>query len=233
MGKKSSYPSYSTGTVTVNGNTVASSAKTGKNTISASYNMSDSEKQIYDSLQSNISSSLSNLFDISDSTKQQWQDVLDSYKSSGIKEIEDIYTPMETSLKNDIASRFGNFDNSIFMDNLNTITDKKAQAIADLSESLTQKQEDLYTNELANRMSYLTLLSGLSSAMDNNMLNYMALAQSASTSGNNYSAQQYQATSNSSLFSSLLSTVGTIGSAAISKYLPTSTSTSTSSTKTS
>jgi hypothetical protein len=227
MGKKSSYPSYSTGEVSINGNTVASSSKTGNNTISASYNMSDVEKDIYDNIQSNISSSLSSLFDISDSTKQQWQDELDAYKSSGIKEINDIYTPMETSLKNDIASRFGNFDNSIFMDNLNTITDKKAQAVADLSESLTQKQDELYTTELTNRMSYLTLLSGLSSAMNNTMLGYMGLAQSASSSGNSYNAQQYQATSNSNLYSSLLSTIGTLGSAAISKYSSNSSKTKT------
>jgi uncharacterized membrane protein len=104
------------------------------------------------------------------------------------------------------------------MDNLNTITDKKAQAIADLSESLTQKQDELYTTELSNRMSYLTLLSGLSSAMNNTMLGYMGLAQSASSSGNSYNAQQYQSQSNSSLFSSLLGTIGTLGSAAINKY---------------
>jgi hypothetical protein len=211
MGKKSSYPAYSTGNVVVNGNTVASTTKDSSG-VTGSYNMSDTEKSIYDSVQSNLSSSLANLFDISDETQQSWNNELEAYKKAGIQEIEDIYTPMETSLKNDIASRFGNFDNSIFMDNLSTITDNKAKAVADLSDNIVLKQEELYNTELTNRMNYVTLLSNLNSIMNNNILNYLSASQSNSNSGNNYNYQAYNSTNQgSSWYNTGLSTLSTLG----------------------
>ena len=97
-------------------------------------------------------------------------------------------------LKNDIASRFGNLDNSIFMDKLNKITDKKSKAIADLSNYLISAQDSLYSNELANRINIITLLNNLNSAINNNMLNYANAAAQNSQSGNNYNHNAYQAT---------------------------------------
>lgn len=192
MGKKSKYPKYTTGSVNINGENVSKSNKK-KNTVNSSYTMNDTEKSIYDGVQSNLATSLQDLFSISDEKQEQWNNQLDSYKKSGIQEIENIYNPMQTALKNDIASRFGNFDNSIFMDNLNNITQNKAQAVADLSESLLQKEDELYTTELANRLNYISLLSGLNTAMNNNMLSYMQLANANSSAGNSYNANAYQA----------------------------------------
>jgi hypothetical protein len=212
MGKKSSYPAYSTGNIVVNGNTVATTSKD-KSGVTGSYNMSDTEKDIYDSVQSGLSSSLANLFEISDEKQALWNDELDAYKRNGIQEIEDIYTPMETELKNDIASRFGNFDNSIFMDNLSTITDNKAKAVADLTDSLLMKQDELYNDEMTNRMNYVTLLSNLNSIMNNNILSYLTASQSNSTSGNNYNNQAYTASNQNALnwYNAGVNTLGTIG----------------------
>ena len=181
MSKKSKYPSYSAGTVTVNGNTVSTSSKK-KNNVTSSYNMSDVEKSIYDGIQDNLASSLANLYTISDEKQKQWNDELDAYKKAGMEEIESIYTPMVNDLRDNIAARFGNLDNSIFMDNLNTITDKQSEAVADLSESLLTKQDELYNEEMRNRMNYITLLSNLNTAMNNNILSYMQMAQSNSAS---------------------------------------------------
>lgn len=217
MGKKSKYPEYSSGSVVINGNTVASTTKNDNNTISSSYNMTDTEKNIYDSIQNNLASSLGSLFEISDATQEQWQNQLDAYKQEGIEQINSIYTPMETALKNDIASRFGNFDNSIFMDNLSNITDNKAQAVADLSDSLLMKQDELYTTELANRINYITLLSNLNTTMNNNILSYMQAAQSNADSGNNYNANAYNAQNSGSSF---LSGIADIGSTALSFINP-------------
>ena len=143
MGKKSKYPKYATGSVDINGQNVSSAQRNKNNTVSSSYSMNNTEKGIYDGIQSNLAASLQNLFSISDEKQKQWDEQMNSYKQSGIQEIENIYAPMQTALKNDIAARFGNFDNSIFMDNLNNITENKAQAVANLSESLLQKQDDL------------------------------------------------------------------------------------------
>ena len=193
MGKSSKYPSYTTGAVEINGNTLASTTKKNKNVVSSNYNMSDAEKNIYEGVQDNLSTSLANLFKISDKTQKGWQEELDTYKKTGIEEIENIYNPMETELKNDIASRFGNLDNSIFMDKLDAITDKKADAIAELSDNLVLKRDELYSNELANRLSYISLLSDLNTTMNNNILNYLTFAQSNSESGNKYSNQAFTA----------------------------------------
>ena len=193
MGKKSKYPKYSTGSVDINGQSIATAQKNKKNTINSSYTMSDTEKAIYDGIQENLATSLQDLFTISDETQQKWDQQIDSLKQSGINEINSIYDPMQTALKNDIAARFGNLDNSVFMDNLNNITNNKAQAVADLSESLLQAENDMYTTELTNRLNYISLLSGLNTTMNNNMLRFMQLANANSSSGNSYNGNSYQA----------------------------------------
>lgn len=218
MSKKSKYPSYSSGSVTVNGKEVASTKKSG-NKIDSSYNMTDAEKSIYDGIQSNLASSLNNLYSISDEKQEQWNKELEAYKKAGLKEINDIYTPMVNNLRDNIASRFGNLDNSVFMDNLDTITDKQAQAVSDFSNDLLTKQSELYSSEIANRLSFISLLGNLNSTMNSNMMNYMQMALANSESGNNYNQNAYQATnSNSGLFNSAIGAVGKLGSAALSYY---------------
>lgn len=205
MGKKSKYPAYSTGAVKINGRTVATASKNG-NTVSTNYNMSDAEKQIQNSIQNNMATSLNNLFDISDIQRNQWDNQLKAMKTQGIQNINDIYTPMETSLRNNIASRFGNLDNSAFMSNLNKITDKKAKAISDLGNSLALAQNDLYTQELTNRMNVLSFLGNFNTQLNNNMLNYMSAAASNSGAGNSYNSAAYQASSGNSPWSGFANT---------------------------
>ncbi len=193
MGKKSKYPAYSSGNVELNGNTLASVVKKDGNTISSSYNMGNTEKDIYDKVQSGLSNSLSGLFEISDEKMNEWNKQIDAYRQTGLDEINQTYTPMETNLKNDIASRFGNFDNSVFMENLNAITDKKAKAYADLSNSLLMREDELYTQELTNRIGYISLLTGLNESINSNIINYMNVAQNNANSGNTYNNQAYNA----------------------------------------
>lgn len=202
MGKKSKkYPEYSTGSISVNGNTVATTKRDkDNNVVSSSYNMSATEKKIYDSIQKNMYSSLSNLFNITDQNRQEWNNQLEAIKTKGMEQIDSIYNPIETNLKNDIASRFGNFDNSVFMDNLNTITDKKAKAVSDLSNNLVSVQSQLYNEELSNRINTLSFLNNLNSVMNNNILNFTNAAMSNSSSGNSYNNAAYNANSSSGGF---------------------------------
>lgn len=192
MGKSSKYPAYSSGSISVNGQTKATAQRDSKgNLVSSNYNMSDSEKNIYNSVQDNLYSSLGNLFTITDSDKQAWNSQLNAMKSKGLQTIDETYTPMETNLKNDIASRFGNYDNSVFLNNLNTITNKKAQAYADLSNNLLTEQNNLYSEELQNRINTITLLSNLNTALNDNILNYTNMANSNAESGNSYNNNAY------------------------------------------
>lgn len=196
MGKKSKYPEYSSGSITVNGNTVATTKRDKNNNIvDSNYNMSKIEKNIYDKVQGGIYSNLTGLLDVSDEKRTEWNNQLNAIKNQGIAQINDIYTPMETNLRNDIASRFGNLDNSIFMDNLNKITDKKAKAISDLSESLVSAESQLYADELNNKVSMISFLNNLNSVMNNNILNFTNAANSNAASGNSYNKDAYNANS--------------------------------------
>lgn len=216
MSKKSKKPSYSTGIVTVNGRTVATSKKT-KEGIESSYNMTDAEKAIYDGIQSNLSSSLAGLYEISDEKQKQWKKEMDTYKKTGIEEINNIYTPMINDLRDNIATRFGNLDNSVFMDNLNTITNKQAKAVSEFSDDLIMKERELYTEEISNRLNYISLLSGLNEAMDSSMMNYMQMSNANSSSGNSYNqANASGGSSFGSLFGSALSSASKIGSSVLS-----------------
>ena len=198
MGKKSKYPGYSGGSVKVNGKTVASISKK-KGSINSSYKMSKTEKKIYNTIQKYLKSSLKNLNNF-EADKKLWQQQLDAYRDSGMKEIDSIYTPMERSLKNDISGRFGNLDNSVFLNKLSNITDNKAQAVASLSNSLLAKQDELYKNELANRLNYISMLSGLDTNMNNRILALLGQAQNNSSSGNSYALNSYNANSNGGSF---------------------------------
>lgn len=191
MGKKSKAPAYSSGSVVVNGRTVATSNKNGNN-ISTQYNMSDAEKNIFNSIQQGMNSGLTNLFNISDTERKQWDNQLNALREQGIENINSIYTPMENSLKNDIASRFGNLDNSAFLDKLNAITNNKAKAVASLSNNLATTQNDLYTEELNNRMNTLSFLNNINTALNNNILNYTNAAAANSASGNSYNQAMMQ-----------------------------------------
>ena len=78
MGKSSKYPSYSAGTITINGSDKANTYKKG-NTIYTNYNMSDDERRAYEYAQKSFADSLSkvNIFD--DATKQNLQSQLNAY----------------------------------------------------------------------------------------------------------------------------------------------------------
>lgn len=66
-----------------------------------------------------------------------------------------MYEPMLENLKTDVASRFGNFDNSVFMDNLNSIEENRAESINNLAQDVMSKRDELISNELAQRYTYL------------------------------------------------------------------------------
>ncbi len=221
MGKSSKYPGYSTGTVKVNGQTKASTYKYGNNVVT-DYNMSDAEKRAYDYAQNSFADALPSINIFDDNTKKNLQSQLDAYTLQGQKMVNSLYTPMLNDLKNDVASRFGNFDNSVFMDNLNAIEANRADAISNLAQDVTAKRSDLINNELSQRYTYLNFLQDIQDQTNSNILNFINSSQTNSDSGNNYNAQAYAAkqASNSSLggyanlASGVLSTMGPYGMAA-------------------
>ena len=194
MGKKSK-ASYSGGTININGSNKVNTYKK-KGSVVTDYNMSDAEKQAYDYAQKSFADNLSSINVFDDETKQKLQDQVDAYTLNGQKMIDNLYTPMLNSLKNDIASRFGNLDNSVFMDNLNSIEDKRADSMSSLAQDILAKQDEVVGNELARRYTYLSFLQDVQNQIDSNMLNLINASRQNSTSGN-------QTSSNGSLLGSL------------------------------
>lgn len=216
MGKSSNaYPQYGGGNVNINGRNVAYTSREGNNVVSH-YNMSGNEKNIYDSVQNNMKSALGGLFEISDPLRKSWNEQLKVMQQQGIENINNIYTPLQNNLRNDIASRFGNLDNSSFMNNLKKITNNKSKAVAELSNNLTLAQGDLYTNELQNRINTINFLNGLNDSFNSNMLSYMGLANQNSASANTYNQAVYNnANSNNSWKNALYN----LGSTALTAYM--------------
>ncbi len=194
MGKSSKYPSYSGGKVNINGTNVSKTSRSG-NSVNSDYTMNSNEKKIYNSVQNNMANVLQDLFTISAPERTEWQNQLSAMKNVGIQKINDIFNPLQISLKNDVASRFGNLDNSVFLDRLSSITDSKSKAVADLSNNLALAQNDLYNQEIQNRLNLLALLDGLNNSINNNILSYLGLANQNSNSGNQYNNLAYKANS--------------------------------------
>lgn len=196
MGKSSKYPSYSTGTVSLNGQTKAKTYRRGNNVIS-DYNMSDAEKRAYDYAQKTFANSLKSLNTFDKTTQKNLQSQLNAYTSKGKKLINDMYTPMFNSLKNDIASRFGNFDNSVFMDNLNSIESNRADSLNAFAQDILAKRDELVGNELSKRYAYLDFLNNIQNQIHSNALNLINGSQQNSASGNSYNSQAYAANKSS------------------------------------
>lgn len=222
MGKSSKkYPSYSSGTININGNNKASTYKKGNNVIS-NYNMSDAEKRLYDYAQNSLADSLPSVNVFDDNTKKNLQSQLDAYTLNGQKMVADMYNPMLNSLKQDVASRFGNFDNSVFMDNLNSIESKRAESMNNLARDVLAKRDELVNNELSQRYSYLNFLQDIQNQTNSNILNFVNGSQNNSSSGNSYNSQAYAANKSSgsslanyaNLASGALSMMGPYGMAA-------------------
>lgn len=182
---KTSKPSYSKGTVSVNGNTVASNYKKG-NTVVSNYNMPETEKGIYDYAQNALLNSLPQVNIFSQDTRNDINSQVEAYKNKGLQTIYDTYNPLLENLKTDIASRFGNLNNSVFFDNLNSIENNRANAVSDLAQDVESKRNELYNDELSKRYNYLNLMNTLQNMINSNAINYMNIAQGNSSSGNSY-----------------------------------------------
>lgn len=208
MGKKTSTtPQYYGGNISVNGANKASSGKNG-DSIYSNYNMSNAEKSIYDFAQNQLVQNLKNINVFSNETMKDFKNQLNAYTQQGQDIINNTYTPMLNNLKSDIAARFGNFDNSSFLNKLNSIESNRANAMNALAQDVMAKQNELVNSELANRYNYLNFMNNMQNQINNNILNYLGLANTNSNMGISYGTNnatiQNSATNNYSQLAQVL-----------------------------
>ncbi len=183
---KSSKASFSSGTVNVNGQTKASTYKRGKNVVT-DYYMSPDEKRAYEYAQKSFADNLPQLNVFDENTQKNLQNQLNAYTAQGQKAINNMYKPMLENLKTDIASRFGNFDNSVFMDNLNNIESKRSDSMSTLAEGIMAKQSELVNDELSRRYNYMNFLQDIQNQANSNIFNFGGMSQANSSAGTSFS----------------------------------------------
>lgn len=227
MSKVSSadYPKYSSSSVSI-GNSKASTGVNG-GILQSDYDMSNSEAAIYNYALDTLASILPQLNTFDTNTMSSIQSQVNAYKDSGLQTINNTYNPMITNLENDIASRFGNLDNSIFKDNLGDIESERSNAISSFAQNVLAKQSQLESDELTKRYALAEFLNGIANNTFDNALSAINTALGSSSSANNYNSDLYNAISalqktnsnannSDSLISSLLGLTGTTGSSLLS-----------------
>lgn len=217
MGKNSK-PSYSTGTVQINGQTKATTSKNGNN-VTTNYIMSDNEKKAYDYAQQSFADSLPKLNVLDLDTRKGINSQLEAYAQQGTQAINDIYTPMIEDTKNDIARRFGNLDNSSFLNSLNSIEANRADAVSALGQDLVLMKNDLINDELSRRYNYMSFLGDYVNGVNANALSFGNMSQANSTSGTNYNRGVTSTSSGTDWIGTGSSLLASIGSQLLSYYL--------------
>lgn len=183
---KFKYPNFSNGQVSLNGEVKASTTKKGDN-VSSNFNLSEFEEAALNYVQENFAKNLKNINTFSPETIKSINSQVDAFKNNAVKEINNIYNPMISDLKNDIASRFGSFNNSAFLNDLKDIESNRASVVSSLAQDVETKRNELQNNELAKRYEFLNFLSNYQDNFYNNLLNFVNVSQDNSVSGNSYS----------------------------------------------
>lgn len=220
------YPNYSSSKISVGNSSASAGVKNG--VLLSDYNMSDAEKSIYDYALSTIANILPQVNTFSPDVQNSMQQSVNAYKNKGIDTINSTYTPMISDLENDIVSRFGNLDNSIFKDDLSSIESKRANAVSSFAQDVLAKQGQLESNELEKRYALINLLNGLADNTFNNALSAINTALGGSSTANNYNNDVYQAlnamsktnsSNNSNNLSTLLNVIGLTNPSSFLTYL--------------
>lgn len=159
----------------------------------SSFKLNDTQQQAYNYAQNEFTKGLSSLNVFSPETMNQINSEVNAYKQKMLKELDSLYTPMIQNTTNDAARRFGNLDNSVFLNNLNSVENKRSQAAATAAENIAAKQSSLISQELQNRYNYLNFLNSYQNQIFNNALSATGLANSSANMMNN----QYQTAYNS------------------------------------
>ena len=180
---------YYNGSVYVNGENKSSSYNNDGNIVT-NYNMSDVEKKLFDYSQESFLEALPevNIFD--DDVKKQFGEQLSAYAQKGLDFVDSTYSPMIADTMNDVARRFGNLDNSAFLNDLQDIESNRADAMSDLAQDVLIRQDELVNDELSRRYQYLAFLSDIYNGVTSSVFDYIDAASTNSNSGNSYSAQQ-------------------------------------------
>lgn len=195
MSKVSSanYPNYSSSSVSLGGSSAATGVKDG--ILTSDYNMSGDESDIYNYALSTLASILPQLNTFDPQTISSIQSSVDAYKNSGLETINGMYNSSLKNIENDAVSRFGNLDNSAFVDNLNNVESERSKAVSSFAQDVLAKQSQLQSDELTKRYALAEFLNGIANDKYDNALKAINAALGGSSNLNNYNNDLYSAIS--------------------------------------
>jgi hypothetical protein len=195
MSKVSSadYPNYSSSDVSLGGSSASTGVTNG--ILTSNYNMSSDESDIYNYALSTLANILPQLNTFNPDTQSSIQSSVDAYKNSGLNTINQAYNSSLKNIENDAVSRFGNLDNSAFVDNMNNVESERSKAVSSFAQDVLAKQSTLESDELTKRYSLAEFLSGIANNTYDNALKTISTALGSSSNANNYNNDLYNAVS--------------------------------------
>ena len=162
---------------------------------SANAGTTDYESQVYNDAMGALADILPSINTIDATTKNAINSEIEAYMQSGINNINNEYNSDLSDLQDNSASRFGNLDNSMFLDGLGNLQNERASAVGDFANQVQSKESDLVSNALEKNYSYVDLLTQIINDYYNNAntlsktySNLKTPTQSSSSSSNNSSA---------------------------------------------
>lgn len=161
------------------------------------YTLSAEQQKAFDYAQKAFTEGLKAINVFSQDTQKQLANQVDAYKQNALNELNTLYTPMLKSVREDSARRFGNLDNSVFLDNLKGVEENRANALSNLAQSITAKQNDLISEELQNRYNYLNFINSYQNQVLNNALGFSNLANATAGLNGQYLTQNAKNSGNS------------------------------------
>ena len=195
MSKVSSvnYPNYSSSAVSLGGSSASTGVQNG--ILTSDYNMSGDESDIYNYALNTLANILPQLNTFDPNTLSSIQSSVDAYKNSGLNTINQAYNSSLKNIENDAVSRFGNLDNSAFVDNLNNVESERSNAVSSFAQDVLAQQSQLESDELTKRYALADFLNGIANNTYDNALKTISTALGSSSSANNYNDDLYNAIS--------------------------------------
>lgn len=160
------------------------------------YVLNSAQQETFDYAQNAFKDGLQSINVFSPETQKQLTNQVNAYKQNALSELESLYSPMLKSVREDSAKRFGNIDNSEFLNNLNSVEKNRAHALAKLEQNISAMQNELINEELKNRYNYLNFINSYQNQVLNNALNFSNLANSNANLNGQYQAQNVKTNAN-------------------------------------
>lgn len=135
---------------------------------SANADTTDYESQVYNDAMSALADILPSINTIDATTKNAINSEIEAYMQSGVNNINNEYNSELSDLQDNSASRFGNLDNSMFLDGLGNLQNERASAVGDFANQAQSKEADLVSNALDKNYSYVDLLTQIINDYYNN-----------------------------------------------------------------